>query len=341
MTPDPASKATVRRAVLSARAAFVLGVLATLLVVAVLLLGWALRDRVTAPELMVFSNRIDLGRIMRTDPDTFWSLEPNLNNVEFLPQPGGPPNSFRVNTNELGLRNPPIGPKAGRYRILCIGDSTTFGQYVEDHESWPAQLQALLDPDADQIEVINAGLIGATSFQGLAYLIHRGFELEPDLVIATYGFNDRGRWNGLQDRDSLPVALPGPLRRLLTDDVATPPSPDAPRVSPGEFLDVYLQMNALCAARGAALHFTVWPGPEQLDGPWDVLLPYSYQSLILEAATRAPAGVIDLRQPLHDAPQPVFADIVHANAHGCRVVAETIAARLPRQIPALQARLPP
>jgi len=61
---------------------------------------------------------------------------------------------------------------------------------VADNETWPAQLQQILDPRAEVIEVINAGVIGASSFQGLAFLYTRGLALKPDLLIATFGFND-------------------------------------------------------------------------------------------------------------------------------------------------------
>lgn len=318
---------------------FLLGVLATLLVVGIVAGGWVLRSLVADRNLLVLSDRIDLARIMRSDPETFWSLAPNLRDVEFPPQPSGPPNGFRVNTNALGLRGPEITPKAGRVRILCIGDSTTFGQYVEDDEAWPAQLQAILDPGRTRVDVVNAGLIGATSFQGLSYLIHRGFDLEPDIIVATYGFNDRGNWAGLQDRASLPLLVPqgaaATVLRWLGRDLATPPDADASRVSPGEFLDVLVNMARMADERGAATHFVVWPGPEQLTGSWDTLQPHTYQSLQFEAAARSPGQVVDLRQPLHAAPQPVFADIVHANAHGCRVAAEAIATHLRQHHPEL------
>lgn len=77
----------------------------------------------------------------------------------------------------------------GTTRIVTIGDSNTFG-WVEDADAnWPAQLQRLLrssDPEAD---VLNAGVWGYTSFQGL-----RRFKeiipFHPDIVIVSFGAND-------------------------------------------------------------------------------------------------------------------------------------------------------
>lgn len=43
-------------------------------------------------------------------------------------------------------------------RVLCVGDSHTFGAGVDVYESYPAQLQALLDADSPgRFSVINLG----------------------------------------------------------------------------------------------------------------------------------------------------------------------------------------
>lgn len=315
-------------------ASFLLGVLFAAMVAVLFGAGSYVWSAYRSRDLLVFSYRLDLARIMQGDPDTFWSLKPNLKNELFQPQPNGPPVTFHVSTNELGLRNPPIGEKGNRVRILAIGDSTTFGQYVEDDESWPAQLQKMLDPDAKHIEVINAGLIGTSSFQGLCYCVKRGFALKPDIIIATYGFNDRGKWN-LSDRVSLaPNAKPG-FKYLLPlfwrwNTQYEQSFETRPRVSPGEYLDALIALAQTCKEHKVQPYFVVWPVPSQLTGSPDLVNGPDgpYQSLTLEAATRTSTPVIDVRKPLHDAPQPILLDIVHASAAGCRVVAETAAAAL-------------
>ena len=315
---------------------FLLGVFVAVLTASLLAVGGHLWARCKDLGLLVFSYRLDLSRIMQADPDTFWSLRPNLKGELFAPQPNGPPNGFRVSTNELGLRNPPIAEKGNRFRILAIGDSTTFGQYVEDNEAWPAQLQSMLDPDARRIEVINAGLIGATSFQGLCYCSKRGFALKPDAIVATYGFNDRGVWT-LSDRVNLT-----PNARFGIESLFLPllwkwaPTYEKevkshPRVSPGEYLDILVTLADLCKERSIRLYFVLWPIPSQLTGDPDFLCTgpgKPYQSIMLEAGIRTQTPIIDLRRPLHDAPQPVLLDIVHANPAGCRIAAECVAAAL-------------
>jgi lysophospholipase L1-like esterase len=315
---------------------FLLGVLFAIIVMVAMQAGLYVVEMVRRPGLTVLSDRIDLDRIMQNDPDTFWSLQPNLKDVEFERQPGGPPRSFHVSTNELGLRNPPMLEKGGRFRVLAIGDSTTFGQYVEDWESWPSQLQELLDKDRREIDVVNAGLIGATSFQGLSYLLKRGFDLKPDAVIATYGFNDQGSWS-IADRQGSALLsherLGGVISAFVQRRQEHSPTPVA-RVSPGEFLDVLLIMARECEARGVALFLVLWPGTDQVTGDWNRLM--SYQPLVLEAASRTHARIIDLRRPFHDSTEPVFVDIVHASPAGCRIAAIEVKAVLTASFPQLQ-----
>jgi len=102
---------------------------------------------------------------------------------------GYTPTSFT--TNELGLRDDPI-MNDGRRRILAIGDSCTWGWQVAQHKAYPQVLQTLVDRfiGPDSYRVINAGVPGYASTQGLSYLRERGLALKPEIVIIAYGFND-------------------------------------------------------------------------------------------------------------------------------------------------------
>ena len=74
-----------------------------------------------------------------------------------------------------------------RKRILAIGDSNTFGWGVPTGSSFTEVLDRML-PDAN---VINLGTNGYTSFQGYATLVRYFETVRPDLVIASFNFNDR------------------------------------------------------------------------------------------------------------------------------------------------------
>ena len=82
----------------------------------------------------------------------------------------------------------------GVYRILCYGDSQTHGMpWVKDMSfTYPKQLQKRLREIFPQkkIEVINMGVAGYTTYQGLIYLKHIGLKYQPDCVILAYGYHD-------------------------------------------------------------------------------------------------------------------------------------------------------
>jgi lysophospholipase L1-like esterase len=70
------------------------------------------------------------------------------------------------------------------FRILVLGDSFTVGASVHQHESYPAQLQRMLERTTQQrIEVINTAVGGWGPFQYAQYFAHYGLEFSPDMVI--------------------------------------------------------------------------------------------------------------------------------------------------------------
>ena len=85
-----------------------------------------------------------------------------------------------------------------KYRIVCLGDSNTFGQDLPYAQTYPALLQDLLRekyPDLDAV-AINVGICGDTSVQGLARLGRDALSYEPQVVVNAFGLNDGnlGHW---------------------------------------------------------------------------------------------------------------------------------------------------
>jgi lysophospholipase L1-like esterase len=108
-------------------------------------------------------------------------------------QPGY--HKLETNHNSLGLRGPEVRqPKpAGTFRIVVLGGSTTYGEFISsDDETFPAQMQSSLRqfPGHENVEVVNAGVPGYTSWESIAHLAYRLVDLSPDLVIAYEGVND-------------------------------------------------------------------------------------------------------------------------------------------------------
>ncbi len=76
-------------------------------------------------------------------------------------------------------------------KILAIGDSLTFGYEVSREKAWPALLQAKLRKQGfAKLQVINAGMSGATSAFGLSALKFHLKRYTPDLLIYALGAND-------------------------------------------------------------------------------------------------------------------------------------------------------
>ncbi len=127
---------------------------------------------------------------VESDPDLFWAPVPNVSQtieIEGLARP------MVLHTNSLGLRHREIGPKEpDEYRILSLGESTTFGAMVSDDQTYSARLETLLNgPYSPRTyRVINAGVGAWSSFQSLTYLKERGVALEPDMVLFYHEYND-------------------------------------------------------------------------------------------------------------------------------------------------------
>lgn len=74
--------------------------------------------------------------------------------------------------------------------ILAIGESTTAGYGVPSSQTWPAQLQRLLDDAGFDYRVVNHGRSGSTTDMAVSNL-HRGMLLQPRIVLIALGGNDR------------------------------------------------------------------------------------------------------------------------------------------------------
>jgi lysophospholipase L1-like esterase len=99
-----------------------------------------------------------------------------------------------VRINQLGFRGPDINREKGeRFRIVAIGESTTFGMtMLANDRTWPDVLEARIRDGYDcstPVQVINAGVPGWSISNQLKRLPHDILPLEPDLILSYHGYN--------------------------------------------------------------------------------------------------------------------------------------------------------
>lgn len=95
----------------------------------------------------------------------------------------------------------------GAVRVLCIGDSFTFGVGSSAGRSYPEQLEAVLQRRLKQpVDVVNDGVPSYNSSQVLRRLPHALARARPSVVVALVGLNNA--WNTTYG----PLGLPGESR---------------------------------------------------------------------------------------------------------------------------------
>jgi acyl-CoA thioesterase-1 len=111
--------------------------------------------------------------------------------------------------------------------LVSFGDSLTAGRGVEPGQNYPSQLQRKLDAEGYQYRVVNAGVSGDTSAQGLDRLaIIR--DLRPSIVIVELGANDGLRGIPVeatrQNLDTIVTQLKADGAEVVLAGMALPPN---------------------------------------------------------------------------------------------------------------------
>lgn len=125
--------------------------------------------------------------------------------------------------NDQGLRMAAhVGRKpSGFVRIVSLGDSCTFGAVAVPSRTgggvrfvtpYPQLLQQRLNRALRRVQVVNAAVVGYTTYEGLQFVRHKLAALEPDLVTVRFGWNDH-----LRVPPERAERLRDPPSRLLTE----------------------------------------------------------------------------------------------------------------------------
>ncbi len=101
--------------------------------------------------------------------------------------------TFRIN-NEGNRGGQMVLPKpADVFRIVFIGDSVTFGYYVDENDTFAKVVENLMQSKGlkgRRVEIVNAGVSGLGSSNILAHLKKRVLAWDPDLVVWGFYLND-------------------------------------------------------------------------------------------------------------------------------------------------------
>ncbi len=278
----------------------------------------------------------------------FWGVEPNLSAEPFLHKELG--RRFKVSTNSRSLRYAeiPVGRQPRTVRILALGDSTTFGWGLEQDQTYPARLEHILQEKHPEvvIQVLNGGIPGYTSFQGLHHFKKNAAPYEPDIVLFGYIVQD-ARKTAITDKQQRLIDIEvqrrriNPLYRLrmvrylhwkyvkylswrnqgLSERAEGDPTAQT-RVPLADYEENILTFARLCKAQGAQL--VLFGFPLEVIG-----YTKYHRELLASVAKREGLPHFDPSNRIHEAarretlyfPQ----DKGHPNAKGCALIARLLA----------------
>ena len=239
--------------------------------------------------------------------------------------------------NAQGYRGEPIpqDKPLNAYVIVAVGDSNTLGPLnTTDH--WPGFLQDLIAINRSQrsIQIVNAGVYGYTSFQGL-----RRFEqvarYPVDLVYFSFGANDAqpvrtsdaeyaariDGWQRWQWLRSVPLVAQMAMNAM---DGMRPSAPRTHRVPPGEYRRNLERFVDEARARKIRPVLLTRPfvGSSRDPDFWMTYAP-EYNELTRQVAREKAADFVDVYEDFRDAPE-LYTDSLHLNRLGNLRMAERL-----------------
>jgi len=243
--------------------------------------------------------------------------------ARFLPARG--PNGYApVNTrlranrreNSRGFRDEdrPLSKPPGVRRLVCLGDSFTWGTGVEREDAYPQRLErGLRRRRRETWEVLNLAKEGMNSVDEAALLAQEGLNYEPDAVLLGYVLNDSEDESSAKARRAAGIAEARLSPAFLWDHLAFyrfvgtrlwATKDNAQRTA--EYKEMYAEtapgwvaaqkalrgMGVLCRRHRALYVVAVFP---LFANPLDDAYPFAeIHGKVVRAAARSGAKVVDL-----------------------------------------------
>jgi lysophospholipase L1-like esterase len=302
---------------------------------------------VATPQQRMQVASAEQSSIFEGDPLLLWRLKPNLDHAIW--------DFTVVSTNAQHFRaDYPIGTKpAGTFRIVCLGDSVTFGYRVppvwpdkpKDYDPEWQPFPMLLEKElrkanpSRKIEVFPMAVPGYTSHQGLAWLRRDIDYLQPDMVIASFGWNDVSV-SDVPDRSAIdtrwaPVtirwlidhsqAFAHATRWLRSRNKSTPfvAAAPVPRVSDAEYIDNFTQIVNLVRSHSASVIIIGAPYRDSTTNPPEAQLMTRYRASLKSAMQQSNTPyleILELTEAAGSVNQGFFGELIHPNHIGHRLM---------------------
>ncbi|HTD95732.1 MAG TPA: arylesterase [Edaphobacter sp.] len=120
----------------------------------------------------------------------------------------------------------PLAAKDARPLIVCFGDSLTAGYGTEAGQTYPDYLQADLDARGYNYRVVNEGISGNTTKDGVDR-VNSIVALKPAIVIVEFGGNDGLRGLRIEDSranlDKIVATLHASETKVILAGITLPP----------------------------------------------------------------------------------------------------------------------
>lgn len=297
-------------------------------------------------RFFVLNRALDYPSVFKKDAQLFWRFRTDRTVTSRFFEG----RSYRINSR--GLRGDDISHTKTKQRILTLGNSCTFGWAVTDEQTYAHQLEMMLDGD---YEVINAGIPGYSTVQGLRFFEQELLELKPDIVTIMFAWNDH--WIAAdriadKDQEFPPQILLDCqnqlsrlssyrlLKKLLLSQLEADPDSTwdrdilVYRVSHQDFAKNLLAICRLCIDRGITPILLTSPAPS-LDRyghnrGWAPIVRFHqiYCWQTRQVATALDVDLVDAEMKLnrHEGMyDDTRHDFIHFNAAGHRIIAEVLA----------------
>ncbi|HOX55940.1 MAG TPA: GDSL-type esterase/lipase family protein [Verrucomicrobiota bacterium] len=262
--------------------------------------------------------------------------------------------------NSRGFRGPEIPAEKGNaYRIVALGESTTFGiTLYREQRPWPELLEQLIRErlkPARPVQVINAGVPGYRLDQNLYRFPTEILPLKPDMVISYHGIN---AFSSLRDAvpfasgASPPAYTRRPLRlladaeyrlRLMRSHNRRPPKPipapatlTDPLATPyAQFYRQLIQLARTNNIRLALANFSMAVNERSApaivefyqagypNAPWQIQANLVHSTIVQAAAAQHPEVCFVDTRPQLDGEHDKFIDLVHLAPSGDQQLAES------------------